>query len=475
MLLSYLKTASRSLLHHPVFSVINVTGLAVGMACSLLILLFVRHELSYEDFNDDADRVYRLVRGRELYHPAPLGPVISDTFHEIEAVARTSVIVRPLIARGENKVHRKVVLGEPALFDVLDIPFVRGDRATALDGPYRIVLSKEVARAYFGDSDPVGQTLRYDSGEDYEVTGIYELPANSHFPFEVVVSYSSIWSDKRWGPVDREDWWGAGTSVYIYLKMHSTDPIPDFAERLLNAVAEYHEWMPGEWRAEDSIPGLQPVADIHLYSHLPNEVDVNSKASYVSLLAAIGAFVLFIACLNFVSLSTAQATERVKEIGMRKVVGARRAQLVAQFLCESGLQVLLAAILALCIALLMIPGFAAFVGRDLSGLGSSADAFWILSGLASIAVIGAGYPSAVLANLEATRVFREWSKTGSLGGRLRRRLVEFQFALSILLVLATSVVVDQYRYLQSADVGFEKDDTIWLRMGHPGVSNAPIC
>lgn len=474
MLLSYLKTAVRSLLRQRLYAAINIGGLAVGLACSLLILLYVRHELSYESFNLSRDRVYRMVRRQALLHPVPLADAMLASLPEVVAIARHSPVARILISRAQVRAVRPLVFADPELFTLLDIPFTRGKRETALDGPYRIAISTEMARAYFGDEDPTGQTLRWDNKLDVEVTGVYRLPANTHFPFHLVVSFSTMWANDVWGDVDPDMWSGGGTEAYFYVMARHRGPIERFGQRVLEAVGSNHDWLRKEWEQAGFVPALQPIGDIHLHSHRPRELEANSQATSVHVLAAIGAFILVIACVNFINLSTARSTDRVKEIGMRKVIGARRAQLIGQFLCESAVQVAVAAGLALLLARVAMPVFRELTGMELALMegGDSGQRLWLLAVLSAIAVLGAGYPAVVLTRFQAIRVFKDASKTGSTGLPLRRRLVEFQFALSILMLLFTMAVYQQRVFIGETDVGFQTEPTVVFPMvfPYPGVT-----
>jgi putative ABC transport system permease protein len=468
VLLNYLKTAYRALLRQRLYTIVNLIGLAIGLTCSLLILLYVRHELGYESFNRDGDRVFRMVRQEALLHPVPLAEAMLAALPEVEAIARHSPRSRILIGRGNVKAVRSLVLADPELLDILDIPFTRGTRGKALAGPNRVAISTEMALAYFGDDDPIGQTLRYDEKLDLEVTGVYELPANTHFPFQLVVSFSTIWIEAASGTVDPSRWSGAGSDAYFYVKARDAGPIREFDQRVLEAAGSHHPWLREKWEQAGMIPALQPIQDIHLHSHRARELELNAHAADVYVMAAIGAFILIIASVNFINLSTARSTERVKEIGMRKVMGARRAQIIAQFLCESAAQVAVAAALALLLTRLAMPVFRNLTGIEMTASGGDlGQGLWLLVVLAVIAFLGAGYPSLVLTRFESIRVFKDGSKTGRTGLPLRRRLVEFQFALSILMLLFTIAVYQQVQFLGRTEVGFQTEHTVVFPMVAP--------
>jgi len=369
------------------------------------------------------------------------------------------------------RAFREVAVADERLLDVLDIPFVRGDRSTALVGPYKMAISTEIARAYFGDEDPLGKRLRWDTSYDVQVSGVYELPANSHFPVPMLMSMSTIWVEPAYDSVTPQDWWGSSTGAYLYVMTREATPIDSFGQRLLASVGEHFQWEIDQLGERDApYFELQPVADIHLHSHTGNELEPGTRISYVKLLAAIGLFVLVIACANFVSLATARSLERAREVGMRKVIGAGQGQLRLQFLCESALQVALAAGFAFIAAQLALPAFGALAGREVAeGFAGQGRTAWLLLGLMAIAGLGAGYPALVLAGTHPHRVLKDASKSGTLGSMVRRRLVAFQFALSILLVLATAAAHQQLRFLQTADVGFRRQHTLVFRVGYPGV------
>ena len=470
MLMSYLKIAVRNLLRHWTYTLINVAGLAVGLTCSMLIFLYIDHELSYEDFNRRGDRVYRLIReGSHLLQPVPLADVIRRQFPDVEDVACLGGVVRPLISYGQVRAFREVAPADERLLEVLDIPFVRGDRQTALARPYQMAMSTEMARAYFGDEDPIGKMVKWDTSCEVEVTGVYELPAKSHFPVPMLISLDTRYVEPAWGPVDPAHWWGSATDAYLYVVTRQPGLIDQLDERILRGSGSQFDWLVEQRGASDEpLFELQPIRDIHLNSHTANELQPGTKPGYMKLLGAIGVFVLLIACANFVSLATALSTERTREVGIRKVLGARRSQLVGQFLGESILQVMMATIVSVVAVELMRPFFSTLTGRQLTlGIGDTARA---MLGLMAIAGLGAGYPAFVLAGMHPVNVFKGAAKSGALGMALRRRLVEFQFALSILLVLATAVVYQQLHFLRQADIGFQRGHTIVFRVGYPGVA-----
>ena len=466
MLLSYLRTALRSLLHQRLYTVINIVGLAVGLACSLLVLLYVRHELSYEDFNRRQERVFRLVRGEEIRHPAALAGLIRGTFPEVEEVARLFHVSDPLISHGKVQTFQRVATGDPAIFSLLDLRFVSGDPA-ALEMPHKIAISTEMARVYFGHGvDAVGETLRWDTLFECEVAGVYELPDNTHFALHFVLSLSTVAVEPAFGRV--HNWGGFGGLTYVATRGQGIDR---FGERLLEAarresVPEYRR----VWADSGPLPALQPIADIHLHSHTKDELDANGHASDVHLLAAIGVFVLLVACGNFVNLSTARSVERAKEVGLRKVIGASRRHLLIQFIGESVLQVALASALALVFAQLVLPSLSAFVDKPLQlDPGRGHHLLWIGAGVLCVAFAGASFPSFFLSGLPPLRVFRDAPATGSLGSAIRRRLVELRFAMSVLLVLATGIVHLQLQLLHQTDLGFDKERLLVFRVGYEDV------
>ena len=368
MLKGYLKIAFRTLGRHPGYATINVLGLAVGLGCCLLIGLFVRDELSYDRYHERGERVYRITRewfgedGRTTLHlarvAAPIGPLLEATFPEVEAAAR---ILEGEIALtvGDRHFESDVFYIEPSLFDLFTIPFVDGDPRTALQEPYTLVLTEEKARALFGDGDALGEVVRDADGDAYRVTGIVAPPpGNTHFDYEVLASFATL--EAVFSP---EQWTTWGWNNYAtYLLLGDGADAAALEAKLPGFLEARHE----TGSSRENRLHLQRLADIHLHSHLDAEFEPNGDVRYLYLFSAIGLAILLIACFNFMNLATARASRRAKEVGMRKVLGAERRQLVLQFQGEAFGLVLIATGTALVLAHLVLPLLNTFTARTLA-------------------------------------------------------------------------------------------------------------
>jgi putative ABC transport system permease protein len=459
MLRNYLKIALRSLRKHRVISFINIIGLAVGITCGLLIFLFVREETSYDRFNLHADRTFRIVKdfvnddGSRLPDattPPALAPAMLHEIPEVEQATR----VFPgwggkyLIRYGEKSFTEDLVFRvDSNFFDVFTFPFVEGDAKTAFRQLNSIVITRSMARKYFGTDDPLNKVLRTDAG-NLKVTGVVgDIPDAAHFHFDFLISTA-----KFGGNIDNQwNWYNFYT--YVRLKPHTTiGPV------VAKVQALYHK----NDKEGKNIFYAQPLTDIHLRSDLKWEIEPNGNVLYIYVFAIIGLFVIAIACVNYINLSTAKASLRAKEIGVRKVTGALRGALIRQFLTESVLTVLLSFVLALALARLLLPTINLLIQKDLS-LGVLTDPLWLGAILAAILLIGllSGiYPALYLSGIKPVLVLKGQGYTGRPAFDLRKALVIFQFTISVALIAGTVVIVQQIRYAQSAKLGLTKDQVM---------------
>ncbi len=477
MLGHYLKIAGRHLLKHKGHSLINLLGLTLGMACCLLILLFLRHELSYDRFYPDAERIYRVteefeIPGQEIDYwstsPPKLGPTLKAEMPEIEASTR----MMPYFEGGlpgrvavnyqnQRQFYDWFYWVDSTFFQVFHRPMVAGDADTALLQPNTVVLTASTARKYFGDENPLGKVLRIDSGysdEDYRVTGVVEdLPENSHFRYDILASVSSLEhvKDQR---VALNVWWLADAYTYVKLAEGAT---PVQVEAKLPAfIAKHFPKLPKLDPHPIARLHLQPMTDIHLRSNLAYEMKVNGDISYIRIFAAIAALTLLVACVNFMNLATARFAGRAREVGVRKVVGAHRSQLVTQFLGESLLLCTLSMILALVLVRLTLPVFRAFSGSEIA-MDLDPTAWLALLGLTLlVGVIAGSYPAFFLSGFRPAQVLKS-SLVGGVGsGTFRKALIVFQFAVSVALLIGAGVAYDQLRYMRSRELGFDLENVV---------------
>ncbi|HEX8038182.1 MAG TPA: ABC transporter permease, partial [Chryseosolibacter sp.] len=381
MLKNYLKVALRSIFRSKLTAAINISGLALAMACCLLILLFVRDELSYDRFHSKADRIYRVTRNflspdgsvnLHLGHVSPpFGPLLKNDFPDFEQVVRTlqsRILVSYEEKSGEKKIFNEdnAFFAEPEIFQVFDIPVTSGNPAKSLDAPFHLMLSEKTAAKYFGNEDALGKSLRVGNLFNVVVSGVFkDLPAQSHWHPSLLLSFSTLNDSTIYGRRGLERNWGNNSFATYVLAREPFDQkkierqFPAFLDKHMGASEGPGAPLPSTW----TTLFLQRVTDIHLRSHLDSEIEANGDMNTVYMMGIIGLFIVLIACFNFVNLSTARATKRAKEVGLRKVAGAFRTQLIFQYLSESILIALIAFVFALGIAALGLPWLNEFTGK----------------------------------------------------------------------------------------------------------------
>ncbi len=457
MLRNYLKIALRNITGNPLFSAINIIGLAIGLACCIIITVFVNHELSYDKHWQNADRIYRVTRdffGNDLKLvrvAPPIGPLLVEDFPEIEDMTRILQATNISLTRGEKSiVEEKMVIADGNVFDFFNLDFTSGDPATALAVPTNIVLSERAADRYFGNEDPMGQTLNVMGQTDLTVTGVFrDLPDNTHMAFELVGSIKMI--PIMMGPDALENWGSNNYFTYLLLP-EGYDPA-DMTSRFEDFIIKH--------RGEDAPSGtaidLQRLTDIHLTSNRDAEWRANGSMALVYTFSAVALVVLLIACINFMNLTTARSTQRAKEVGIRKVVGAHRGQVTLQFLGESVLLTAIAMLLAVALVEIALPAFAAFLEKPLEfSLADPLTLFTLVVGTVLVGLLAGSYPAFYLSHFRPVEVLKGVASGGG-SGFMRRALVVFQFATSIALLIATGVVMAQMHYARTMDLGFDRE------------------
>ena len=463
MLRNYVTIALRTLRKRPGYTAINVLGLAAGLAGCILIGLWVEDELSYDDFHANADRTYRVLNEFDMpelqatipFTPPALQPTLTANYPQVEAAVRVGDRDGTVQHGPQRGVESNILLADDGFFDVFSFPLVRG--TAALDRPGTALLTPALATKYFPNADPVGQTIQYD-GNELEVTGIVEAPpTNTHIDYSMVLSLASF-------NVDASDWGYNNWTTYVMLQPGTT---ADSFAASLEEVARENMVPAGVDVDEQGLPQrlhLQPITGIHLGVGAPDMAAGGSAGSltYVLLFAGLALFVLLLAVINFMNLSTARATERANEVGVRKAMGAGRSQLAGQFLGESVILTAGSLVVALGLCTLLVPTF-----NDLSGKSIAVGALFsgghLLAYAGLIAVVGllsGSYPALVLSRFVPTETLRGRASSSRGSVRLRQGLVVAQFAISIALIAGTGVVSQQVAYLQSTGLGFEDDNVI---------------
>jgi putative ABC transport system permease protein len=467
MLRNYIKIAFRNIIRHKGYSFINIAGLAVGMAACILILLWVRHELSYDRFHENAESIYRVVEnqyysGNQLFPvavtPAPLAQALKEEFPEI--VSSTRLLYTTVsVAYGERVFNEgTLIFADPSFLEMFTVPFLRGNPDTALAEPDSVVLSKTMAEKYFGDEDAIGKVLAIRGETDCTVTGVIEdMPDNSHLAFDFILPYKlrdRFLSDFYRGLLSGWD----SNSLYTYVKLTQGTP-HKAVSRKIKDVIKAHE------SGATSDIYLQPLTRIHLYSGSRFAADIAGHGDilYVRLFVIIALFVVLIACINFMNLTTARSGNRSKEVGMRKVVGAKRAQIIGQFMGESVLLSFIALMVSMILVELAMPAFNALCGKQLA-LSFSRDVF-VLIGLAGIAmaagIISGSYPALLLSSFEIVSAVKGTSASGRRSAIPRKALVVIQFAVSIIIIIGTAIVYNQLDYIQNKKLGLDKESIIY--------------
>lgn len=478
MLKNYLKTTLRNLRKFKAYSLINIAGLAIGLACCLLIMLYVQHELTYDRHHEHADRIYRIAADiyfggnhlRMATAPAPMAPTMVNDFPEVLQSVRFrgqgSFLVKAQ-AMGQNFKEERVIFADSTLFEVFTMPMLAGDPETALRDPGAVVISRSTAAKYFGDEDAVGQMLIFDNRSSYQVTGVFaDMPENSHFRFDLIASLASL-------EESRNNLWVSNNFRSYLLLAPGADAgaleakFPAIVEKYMGPMVRE---LTGAGFSEFLAKGnrvryyLQPLCDIHLHSDLTAEFQPNGNMQYIYIFSAIAFFILLIACINFMNLSTARSAGRAREVGVRKVVGSHRLQLIGQFLAESVFLSMLALLVAIGLVAIILPFFNNFAGMNLELL--SKDNWSLLLTIVIVAgvvgIFAGSYPAFVLSSFRPVQVLKGNTAGRMHPSRLRSALVVFQFSISIILIVGTLIIASQLRYVQSKNLGFDREQVIML-------------
>ena len=475
MIKNYLKIALRNLARYKQMTLINVLGLSVGMAACIIMLLFVQYELSYDRYHEKADRIYRISRefhdsegetNLHLGHLAPpFKPFLDEDFSDVIEASARLLQHNPLISYAEGDVQiveQDFFFAEPEVFDIFTFPLLEGDPATALSEPNTVVITESAAQKYFGHENPMGKTLNYEQQVDMKVTGVVQdVPENSHFHFSLLASFATV--ENFLGEEAMMNSWGSNNYSTFVLLPEGYNPsdleaqFPDFIDRHLTGDADVPA---SQWTALH----LWPLTDIHLHSHLDSEIEANGDIAYVYLYAIVALFVLVIACINFINLTTARAARRAREVGVRKVMGAERKSLVKQFLSESVLVALFSLLLAVLFVSLALPYFNHLVDKQLSfSLLENPFLLVALLGIVmAVGIVSGSYPAFYLSAFQPARILRG-SRGGSQGNtRLRSGLVIAQFAISIVLMVGVLTVERQLDYVKNKSLGFDQENLVVL-------------
>ena len=485
MFKNYFKIAWRNLNRNKFISFVNLFGLTVGICCCLLIGIYIQNELSYDRYNKNADHIYRVERtflnaetgalSLQLAAVAPpFAPLLQNDFKDIKKITSLLPVSNSTFKYGDNIFNEKnMFFADANLFDVFDFKVTKGNPATALNDPFSVMLSEKTARKYFGNADPLNKVLRVNNQFDCKVTGIYkELPENSHMHPELLVSFNTLKDSAVYGAENLMSNWG-NNAFYTYLLVPDHFNVKNF-EAQLPAFQNRHIPEYGKFKASDySILSLRKLTDIHLYSHTDEEIEINGDINRVYIFSAIALFILLIACINYMNLSSARSVLRAKEIGVRKTAGASKKELIAQFLSESVFITFIAFILALILTRLGLPWLNKLSGQELSI--QSLFQWKILIGILLlpflVGILSGIYPALYLSSFQPVKVLKGVIKKGGGNISLRKALVVFQFSISIILIIATVIVFQQLNYIQNKSLGFDKEHIVTMR-NNAGLNNS---
>jgi putative ABC transport system permease protein len=463
MFKNYLKVALRMVKRQRIYSLINILGLAIGIACCLMIYLYVSYEMSYDKFYPDSSRIYRVATDSRIQSrshiwaltPAPLAPVLEAGFPQIEQSARVLFKGRGVVDKDKQlSLADWIFYADTEVFNLFGISFLYGESSAALSRPNTMVITQSFSGIHFGQNNPIGKTLTIDRTE-YEITGVVpDPPSNTHFRYNILMNIHDLANDSHMNSWNH-------MYLYTYIKLRKDIEPNNLEANIRNIADTYRENQEGQ-RGVKHEYFLQPVGTIHLHSHLLAEMGHPGSPLYLYIFSAVGLVILFLACINFMNLATARSTNRAKEVGLRKVIGAHRKQLVSQFLGESMITATFALLLSVFIAEIMRPFFNELSGKKFlfidffqPGVLFLLIVFALFAGL-----IAGSYPAFLLSAFKPVTILRGISRVGNRSGLLRKALVVFQFSVSVFLIICTFIIYRQIKFMKDYPLGFEKAQKI---------------
>jgi putative ABC transport system permease protein len=472
MIANYFKIAIRNILRHKFYSIINIAGLSVGMACTILILLWVQYELSFDRYHENADQIYRLglnlrtskIKESIASNGVPAGPTFEKRFPEVLKACRFQKGEGVAVVQYKEKkfFEKNIFFADNSVFEIFTFSMIRGNPKTALTVIDSAVITEDLAKKYFGDEDPIGKVIKLNNEYNVKVTGVVKnIPSNSHFSFNMLLSFEALgpWLEKAM------QHWLLNIHNYTYLLLQKNCNIKDFEKKFPALIEEY---MGDILRATGGSVELflQPLTSIHLHSNLKWEIEANGDIAYVYVFSAIALLILFIACINFMNLATARSTNRAKEVGIRKLLGAHQGNLINQFFGESILFSLVSIIIALGLVELALPLFQSLSGSQLSAdYMSSLSIISALFGLmVFVSFMTGSYPALFLSAFQPIQVLTGHLKTGAAGSLFRNILVVVQFSISIGLIVASVIIFTQLNYMRDKKLGFDKEHIVIIRV-----------
>ena len=470
MLKNYLKITLRTLWKDKGFSFINISGLAIGISTCILISLYVLDELRYDTFHKNARNIYRLtellhlpkeVRPQTVTSP-PMASALQQNFPEVKSVTRFTESSRLLAYDDKKFFDTKIWYADSTLFEIFSFSLRKGDPMTALVEPYSIVVTEKAAKKYFGDADPLGKAMSLSDTISLTVTGVVkDIPTNSHIQFDVLLSFSTIVATNN--SQQSDNWFNNG--YYTYALLAEGTDYNDLASRYGDEVKK----LMGKQTEESGLWYefvFQPLLDIHLRSTTPYDMGPNGNIKYVYIFSIVAALVLLIACANYINLSTARAMNRAKELGIRKVIGAKRKQIIQQLIGESFLVTFISFVIGLAIVTAALPKFNTITNKTMDArfLLTPEAIFSALTIFLLIGILAGGYPATLMASFSPVKTLKNYVRQGRESGMIRKGLVVFQFTMSIILIAGTIIIFRQMDFMQNKNLGIEKEQLLQLRM-----------
>jgi putative ABC transport system permease protein len=463
MIRNYLLVALRNIFRSKLFSMVNILGLAFGMGSALLIFLWINDELRVDSFHENAGRIYRVMENQQYTDgrlftfsstPGPMAPFIKEKYPEIEKASRFTWQVNELFRVGDKTFYEEGRYADQDFLDIFSFKLSSGDKSSALINKNSIVISMAMAEKFFGKEDPLGKVLEMNLKHPFTVTGVFApLPANSSIQFEYILPFQFFWDEnKSW----LDQWDNNNIRTFVLLR-EGTD-LDAFGKKFKNEVKTHVEKTNTELF-------VQRFGDAYLYGDFENGKVSGGRIEYVRIFLIVAVFVLIIACINFMNLATAQASRRAKEVGLRKVIGAFPRQLFRQFMGESFLTVLMAAVIAVLLVLATLPGFNQLTGKTLGlFLLDLRIALIFVSVVIFTSLLAGSYPALFISGYKPVDVLKGQLKSGRAATLFRKSLVVVQFSLSIILIISTIVVFRQMTYMENRDIGFVRDNVFYLWM-----------
>lgn len=460
MIKNFFKIAWRNLLRNKGFSFINISGLAIGMAAAVLITLWIQHELSYDQFHEKKDRIYEAwnrahFSGRlQCWNTTPkiLARTVEKDIPEVERSVRVNWGRRTLFSIGDKRINAEGNMVDTGFFQVFTFPFVKGNPQTALTGDYSIVLTEKAVKKIFGDEDAMGKTVKLDNKENYTVTGIVkDPPNNTRFNFEFLANWSYLVRHQE----DDSSWGNNSTRTYVLLKENAS--IASANEKIKGLKVKYDKNEDPKWEMF-----LYPASRWRLYSNFTEGKEDGGLIDFVKLFGVIALFILLIACINFMNLSTARSEKRAKEVGIRKVVGAQKQSLIGQFIGESVLLAFFAGVFALVIVQLVLPAFSQLTGKKLF-IDYTSLPFWLSSVgfILFTGLLAGSYPAFFLSSFQPVKVLKGTFKSANALITPRKLLVVLQFTFAIILIICTSIVKQQIDHAQNRESGYNRENLVY--------------